>query len=121
MAKRIKWNNILKIVLILALLYVVAFHYRDMVDVFAGISEESSEIVARSFVMDTDIYSSGGEDLELININELGCRNCWEYTYNFKTRYQEGNHTFIEGHKINVIVNNRQIQEAYLDDETLLG
>jgi hypothetical protein len=123
MAKRLRWNNIIKLVLTLALVYIVIFHYQGLVETFAGINEESSEIIARNFILNSATYMYDGKDLEIRNIENLECRNCWAFNYEFKTdhvgygdRSGKDLDLITEGHKIRVVVNNREITSAVIDE-----
>lgn len=121
--RRIRWDNVLKLVLGILLIYIVFFQYQTIIELFAGVDEESSEMVARNFVTGAPTYDYDGRDLELINTKPLDCRNCWEFTYQFKTQHpgygdrsEEPVEEIVEGHKIKVKINNRQIESAIIDE-----
>jgi hypothetical protein len=121
--RRLRFDNILKVVLVLVILYIAFFRYQSLVEMFAGVNEESSENIALAFVLNSPTYRFDGTGIKLINTKVLDCRNCWEFTYEFKTTHSgygdrsgQSLDSILEGHKMVVAVSNREISSAVIDD-----
>ena len=146
MARRLKIDRIIKLVLFILVAYIVLFKYNNMVDylknpnpLFSQDNElqgdyvknnnqdlGSIEQIARSYVLNSGTYDFDGRNLTLVSENELDCDNCWLFTYQFKSSYlgygsnrtqEEQSQELIIGHRIDVGINGTEIMFAIIDDE----